>query len=130
MSDMADFERIDHGVNALEDTALIETLKQRDICLTVCPTWRPCDPAPRRTDRLKQMFELGLRVTVNTDDPGLFASGYLTRTLSGVQQASAYSKADMVALIRNAFLGSWAAEDEKTVFLERLSAYAAERGSG
>lgn len=122
--DVLGTERIDHGVNALEDPALVAELKARDICLTVCPTWRPCDPAPRRTDRLKQMFELGLRVTINTDDPGLFASGYLTNTLIGVQQASGYSKADMTTFMRNAFLGSWAADDGKRVFLERLAAYA------
>jgi adenosine deaminase len=69
------------------------------------------------------MFELGLRVTINTDDPGLFASGYLTNTLTGVQQASGYSKADMITFMRNAFLGSWAEDDEKRVFLERLAAH-------
>ena len=127
--DVLGVERIDHGVNALEDPTLIEALKARDICLTVCPTWRPCDPAPRRTDRLKQMFDRGLRVTVNTDDPGLFASGYLTHTLTGVQQASGYTKADMTALARNAFLGSWAAGDEKAEFLDRLSTYAEASGS-
>ena len=121
--DVLGTERIDHGVNALEDSALVAELKARDICLTVCPTWRPCDPAPRRTDRLQQMFELGLRVTINTDDPGLFASGYLTNTLTGVQRASGYSKSDMAAFMRNAFLGSWAAEDEKKNFLDRLAVY-------
>jgi adenosine deaminase len=121
--DVLGTERIDHGVNCLEDPALVEELKARDICLTVCPTWRPSDPAPRRTDRLKQMFELGLRVTINTDDPGLFASGYLSNTLTGVQRASGYTEADMVAFMRNAFLGSWAGESEKQEFLQRLGAY-------
>lgn len=117
-------ERIDHGVNALEDPNLVLTLIEREICLTVCPTWRPCDPAPRRTDRLRMMFDLGLRVTVNTDDPGLFASGYLTNTLQGVQRASGYTKAEMVALMRNAMLGSWAEEAEKETMLARLESYA------
>ena len=122
-------ERIDHGVNALEDPELVETIRARGICLTVCPTWRPGDPGPRRARRLRRLFDLGVRVTVNTDDPALFASGYLTRTLTAVQAASGYSKTEMVALMRNAFLGAWVSEDERAAMLERLSAYAAQAGS-
>ena len=123
-------ERIDHGVNALEDPELVEAIKARRICLTVCPTWRPSDPGPRRTARLRRLFDLGVRVTVNTDDPALFASGYLTRTLTAVQAASGYSKSEMVSLMRNAFLGAWVGDDERAGMLEQLSAYAAQAGSG
>ena len=123
-------ERIDHGVNALEDPDLVETIKGSEICLTVCPTWRPGDPGPRRTRRLRRLFDLGVRVTVNTDDPALFASGYLTRTLTAVQAAGDYSKNEMVALMRNAFLGAWVDEDERARMLERLAAYAARDGPG
>ena len=123
-------ERIDHGVNALEDPALVEAIRARGICLTVCPTWRPRDPGPRRTGRLRRLFDLGVRVTVNTDDPALFASGWLTRTLTAVQAASGYSKSEMVTLVRNAFLGAWVSEDERAGMLEKLSAYAARTGSG
>ena len=123
-------ERIDHGVNALEEPALVETIRAAGICLTVCPTWRPGDPGPRRTRRLRRLFDLGVRVTVNTDDPALFASGYLTRTLTAVQAASGYSKSEIVALMRNAFLGAWVSEDERAGMLRALSAYAAHNGSG
>ena len=122
-------ERIDHGVNAIEDPALVETIRDREICLTVCPTWRPGDPGPRRTRRLRRLFDLGVRVTVNTDDPALFDSGYLTRTLTAVQAASGYSKSEMVALMRNAFRGAWVGEDGRARMLDRLSAYAARAGS-
>ena len=123
-------ERIDHGVNALEDPALVEAIRAGGICLTVCPTWRPGDPGPRRTRRLRRLFGLGVRVTVNTDDPALFASGYLTRTLTAVQAASGYSKSEMIALMRNAFRGAWVSEDKRAGMLGRLSAYAAQAGSG
>ena len=126
--DVLGVERIDHGVNALEDPELIEAIKARRICLTVCPTWRPGDPGPRRTRRLRRLFDLGVRVTVNTDDPALFASGYLTRTLTAVQAVSGYSKTEMAQLVRNAFLGAWVSEDERVGMLDRLSAYVAQTG--
>ena len=121
-------ERIDHGVNALEDPALIDELKRREVCLTVCPTWRPSDAAPRRTERLRRMFDLGLRVTANTDDPGLFASGYLTNLLIGIQEASSYTRTEMARFMRNAFDGAWISDDERSRFLDRLDAYVSEAG--
>ena len=35
-------DRIDHGVNALEDTALCDEIVQRDLALTVCPISNGC----------------------------------------------------------------------------------------
>ena len=123
--DLLRLERIDHGVNAVEDPRVVETLIERDICLTVCPTWRPGDPGPRRLRRLRQLFDAGVRVTVNTDDPALFASGYLTNLLRAVQAQGGYSRAEIAALMRNAFLGSFATEAEKANMLERLDSFLA-----
>ena len=124
--DLLRLERIDHGVNAVEDARVVETLIARDICLTVCPTWRPGDPAPRRLRRLRQLFDAGVRVTVNTDDPALFASGYLGNLLRAVQHHGGYSRAEIAALMRNAFLGSFAADAEKAAMIGRLDRFMAE----
>lgn len=117
-------ERIDHGVNCVEDGALLEAIKEKNICLTVCPTWRPSDPGPRRLKRLRQMFELGLPVTINTDDPEEFASRYLTNTMIGVQQGTGYTAEEMIQFMRNAFIGSWLDESRKQSYLRELEAYA------
>ena len=126
--DILRVERIDHGVNAVEDAELMARLRADGICLTVCPTWRPSDAAPRRLGGLRALFDQGVRVTVNSDDPGLFASGDLGQMLPVVRAAGGWSDAETVALMRNAFLGCWAPEDEKRAMLDRLAAYAA--GSG
>ncbi len=126
--DILRVERIDHGVNAIEDPELVARLRDAEVCLTVCPTWRPSDPAPRRLDRLRRLFDLGVRVTVNSDDPGLFASGDLGEMLPVVRSTGGYSDSETVALMRNAFLGCWAGEDEKRAMLDRLAAYAAASG--
>ena len=54
--DLLDVDRIDHGVNAVEDADLMGDLKRRGTCITVCPTWRPADRSPRRTRRLQQLY--------------------------------------------------------------------------
>jgi adenosine deaminase len=67
--------RIGHGVRLLEDESLVDFIKQHDICLDMCPVsntllgvynWdQPYNPA-------KKAMQLGIAVTINTDDPVLF----------------------------------------------------------
>ena len=126
--DILKVERIDHGINSIEDPLLVEELKRRNICLTPCPIWRSTDPAPQDVDRIKKMFELGLLVTLNTDDPAEFDTGYLTNMLIEVQEASGYSKGDLVRYMWNAFEGSWLPRSEKDAYIESLLQYAAAHG--
>ena len=69
------------------------------------------------------MLDLGLPVTINTDDPEEFDSRYLTNTMIGVQKGTGYSAAEMVQFMRNAFMGSWLDEDRKQAFLGELEDY-------
>ena len=126
--ELLDVDRIDHGVNAVEDAALLAEMKRRGTCITVCPTWRPANPAPRCTRRLKQLYEAGLFTTINSDDPGVLASGYLTNLLTAVQAHSGYDARDLVAFMRNAISGAWLTDDEKRPLVERLGAYASTAG--
>jgi adenosine deaminase len=126
--DLLEVERIDHGVNVVEDEKLMKTALEKDICFTMCTTWRQSDPEPRRLKRTRQMFELGLNVTINTDNPCEFDSGYLTRTLIGVQQHSGYTALEMVEYMRRAFRGSWLDEQDKKKFIKELNDYAIDYG--
>jgi len=38
--DILKVDRIDHGINSIEDPHLVSELKQRNIYLTTCPIWR------------------------------------------------------------------------------------------
>ncbi|OQX64590.1 MAG: adenosine deaminase [Anaerolinea sp. 4484_236] len=126
--DILNVERIDHGINSIDDPLLVEELKQRNIALTACPVRRRADPGPQDVDRIKKMYELGLLVTLNTDDPAEFDTGYLTNMLIEVQEASGYSKSDMVRFMMNAFEGSWLSRSAKDVYIESLLKYAATHG--
>ncbi len=116
-------ERIDHGLHVLDDPALIEVVRDRKITLTMCPTWRPSDPEPRRLAALRKMLDLGLRVCLNTDDPEEFASRYLTNTMQQVQQHGGFSAEDMTQFMRNAFDGAWISDDQRAVHLKELEAH-------
>ena len=68
-------ERIGHGIAALQDPKLITELLKRQVTLEVCPTsnWiTQCVPTLEKHP-LKELLRLGVRATINTDDPGIFA---------------------------------------------------------
>jgi len=68
-------------------------------------------------------------VTVNTDDPTRFSSGFLNNTLIEVQKHTPYTALEMVQLMRNAFNESWLDEENKKKFIKELNDYAIDCGA-
>ena len=72
--------RIGHGVRCLEDPSLVELLVERGIMLEVCPTSNDLlQVVDHMEDHpLPRLLDAGLRVCLNTDDPGWFATDLVT----------------------------------------------------
>ena len=67
-------ERIGHGVRAIEDTALVDEIAEKDVVLEVCPGSNIAlgiYPDWRRHP-ICALRERGVKVTVSTDDPPFF----------------------------------------------------------
>lgn len=127
--DILELDRIDHGINVLDDNDLLAQVVKRKIPLTMCPTWRPSDPRPRRVDEIKKMLAAGVKVTVNSDDPAQFSSRYLTNTLTEVAKAGSYSMGEVAQLMRNAFEAAWISEEKKHRFIDALESYVLQQAS-
>jgi adenine deaminase len=117
-------ERIDHGVNALEDDALIEEIKSRGLGLTVCPISNGYVTDGLKSDEVKRMLDRGVRVTINSDDPAYFLA-YVNENLVALQEAANLTRDEMVQLAKNGFTISWLPDDEKERYLGAVDAYAA-----
>jgi adenosine deaminase len=72
--------RIGHGIRCLEDPVLVELLVDRGIMLEVCPTSNHLLRVVEHLDQhpLPALLDAGLRVCLNTDDPGWFATDLVT----------------------------------------------------
>jgi len=66
-------ERIGHGVRAIEDLYTIDLLKQRRIPLEMCPTSNLQTGIVSKLAKhpLYPLYQLGIPVTINTDDPSI-----------------------------------------------------------
>ncbi len=118
--DIIGVDRIDHGYHVLDDEILIEDVRQRQVCLTFCTTATPSNPAPRRAAELKRALELGLNVTLNTDDPAYMRSYYMSEVLANTQQAAGLTREQVAQLARNAFRSAWIGQDEQDGYLAAL----------
>lgn len=67
-------DRIGHGIRSVEDLSLLACLRERGIALEVCPTSNVRTGAVRTMEEhpLRALFDAGVRVTLNSDDPGIF----------------------------------------------------------
>jgi len=77
-------ERIDHGVNSLEDKALIKEISSRGLGLTACPISNSYVTDGLKATEIKTMLDEGMRVTINSDDPAYFP-GYMNENMLAVQ---------------------------------------------
>ena len=122
--DVLGAERIDHGVRCLEDPALVARLHAGRIPLTVCPLSNVKlkvfgDLAQHNLPRL---LELGLVVTVNSDDPAYFG-GYVNDNFRALFSACPALNIDHAyELARHSLRASFADESSKRAWLGELAA--------
>ncbi|MCG8507899.1 MAG: adenosine deaminase [Rhodospirillales bacterium] len=119
--DLLDIERIDHGNRAMEDPALVRDIVERRLALTVCPlsNLKLRVVTDLRNHPLKRMLDVGLRATVNSDDPAYFG-GYITENYLQTAEALSLNADDIKQLARNAFIASFLDEESKQQHLAEI----------
>lgn len=122
--DLLHVSRLDHGVRCLEDPSLVQRLARERIPLTACPlsNVKLCVFKSLEDHNLKQLLDLGLCVTINSDDPAYFG-GYITENLLASQKALGLTRHDIYTLTRNAFEASFLGADEKQRLIAELDRF-------
>lgn len=123
-------ERIDHGVRSLEDSDLVARLVDEQIPLTVCPlsNIRLGGFHSLEEHTLPKMLELGLKVTINSDDPAYFG-GYIGDNYTDTCEALNLDLDQMVTIARNSLDATFLPNDEKAELLTELDEYVADHGN-
>jgi len=115
-------ERIDHGVNCLEDEALTARLARDGIGLTVCPISNRFVTDGLKEAELKTMLDRSIRATVNSDDPAYF-DAYVNANLVAVAQAARLTAAELAQLARNSFQIAWITPAEREKYQADVDAH-------
>ena len=124
--DVLGVERIDHGVSAIEDPALVERLAREQIPVTMCPLSNQklqVFPDLRR-HILRDLMDAGVLVTVNSDDPSYFG-GYIGDNYLAIAAALDLSREDLIQLARNSVTASFLPADRKADLQQEITDYVA-----
>ena len=123
--DLLHVERIDHGVRAAGDAALMARLARDRVPLTVCPlsNVRLCVFPSLDRHNLKTLLEAGLKVTINSDDPAYFG-GYVVKNYADTAAALGLSRAQLKRIARNSLEAAFVGDAERAPWLARLDAVA------
>ncbi|KRB35625.1 MULTISPECIES: adenosine deaminase [unclassified Acidovorax] len=119
--DVLKVERIDHGVQAVHDAALMQRLAQDRIALTVCPlsNQKLCVFPNLADHNLGKLLDAGLAATVNSDDPAYFG-GYINENFTQVFAATGLTAKHAYQLAFNSFEASFAGNADKRVWEHKL----------
>lgn len=117
-------QRVDHGVRCVEDPALVTTLIQSRMPLTVCPL---SNLKLKVVESMEQhnvvdLLRQGLCVTLNSDDPAYFG-GYMSDNFLAVANAHPVTKQELAQFSLNAIEASFISPEEKQRLTERVTQF-------
>ncbi|MHA2504015.1 MAG: adenosine deaminase [Candidatus Kariarchaeaceae archaeon] len=106
-------ERIGHGTQSFQDPTLMDYLRDNTICLDVSISSNYFTGAVDYGNEhpVRKFIEHGLRISLNTDDPGYFFTDLNLEYAKFLEMG--YSIEDLQNIVRNAIESSFATEREK-----------------
>ena len=123
-------ERIGHGVRVIESPALMAEMRDRGIPFEVCPQSNyalgivpPAAPHP-----IRAMLDAGLHCTVNSDDPGMFASDLVAEY--ELLERQGFTWDELWALNASTLEATFLTDAEKEPHRAQWAAFAAEFANG
>lgn len=121
-----DVDRIDHGVRAVEDPAVVRALVDKQVTLDVCATSNVLiglypDLA---SHPVRALAEAGVPVTINTDDPAVMDIRMSDEIVS-VGGVMDWTMADVVRAQRTAIDAAFCGEERKAQLRAQLDAHVA-----
>ena len=67
-------DRVGHGVQIYRSSEMMDSVKRQGVVLELCPTsnWITKAVSTKEEHPFRQLFEYGIKTTLNSDDPGIF----------------------------------------------------------
>lgn len=119
-------DRIDHGINVMDDPELVRIARERGIAFTLCPYPNEIFRPGYGQDAIGAMLRSGLKITINSDDPAYMDGTYINEAFEMAQRLGGISNRDMLAISRNAFDAAWIDGELRATLLAKLEAFGAQ----
>jgi adenosine deaminase len=116
-------ERIGHGIRSIQDATLLAELRERRVMLDVSPTsnLRTGAVASLAEHPLRRLYEAGIRISINTDDPVFFGTS-MCDELRLAAHHFGFSAGELEAITLDGVAGSFLPAEEKRALGNELAA--------
>src|SRR6478735_1257340 len=96
--------RIEHGVRAVENSAVVQELIRRGIALDICPisNHKLMPGISLFNHPIRRLFDAGVKVTISTDDPISFGNRINDEYIALVEKTG-FSRRELAKIARNGF---------------------------
>ena len=122
-------QRIEHGVRSFENPATVQRLVEENITLDVCPISNvklAVDGVTSMTAHpIRQLFDAGVSVTINSDDPFFFGNR-LSEEYFALHQELGFSLPELTQIAGNGFDVALVGESKRKAFQEELKGFCEE----
>ncbi|MNY43014.1 Aminodeoxyfutalosine deaminase [compost metagenome] len=107
-------ERIGHGIQIVRDPKILEFIREQKIPLECCPISNYLTQSFKTYEEhpLRKLMNAGIQITINSDDPGIFATT-LSDDYAIAHQVHGFTVADFRKCNQTAFNASFLPEKEK-----------------
>ena len=114
-------ERLGHALSAIRDPELVAELRRRQIPLELNPSSNVRTGVCRAfiAHPLRQYFDAGLLVTINSDDPAFFGSN-VENEYRLAQELQGFTRDELKTLATNSFRASFLPDAEKQRWISRI----------
>ncbi|NNJ12046.1 adenosine deaminase [Chloroflexales bacterium ZM16-3] len=115
--------RLGHGIRSVDDPALIAALAQRGVVLDVCPSSNLCTGAVASwaDHPLRQLYDAGVTVTINSDDPTFFNTT-ITEEYRRAVTHFGFGADDLSTMVRNAASATFLPPDQRAALCAQVDA--------
>ena len=113
-------DRLGHGIHAIEDMKAVDLIRERGLTLEVNPWSNYLTRSVRTIEEhpLKELFDLGVKVTINSDDPEVLETN-LNNEYRIAHEVLGMSTEQIAACNRHAYEASFIAEARKQAVWEK-----------
>jgi len=126
--DILKVDRVDHGVKAMYDPALLQEIVDSNIHLTLCPDSNIKLKVCSEIDELplRKFYDEGVNFSINSDDPPFFNATLMDNYYSlNNAKTIKFTKSEWINIAKMSFEGSFLDEKQKQLYYAELDLYAA-----
>ncbi len=120
--DILKASRIGHGISSVFDEKLMDALVERKIPLEICPTSNVFTKKfvkKLKEHPIREFFDRGICVTLNTDDPLFFKVELLDEYWNAYSKIG-FKKSELKEIVKNSFRASFLSDERKSEFLKKI----------